>query len=256
MAYYVFEHRQLDGGQVVPDLFKVITLMPSGGKYSLSVAWSLTYEVFFYAYVFLSMLVFPPGIRRVSAILLLAVLPLSAIIQGFSPGYSSQTLSILSILYSPYLIWFVMGSMGALLAVRLSRLLVEGPPGHLQRIISACSRYSGILWILVITFAIGFFDTVTLGARMLIVISSWFMIMGLAVNERFSLASKFMTFKALLVVGSFSYSLYLIHYPVVLLISKLGFSCQIGELGFATVSVVVSLALAFGYYRLVELRSV
>jgi peptidoglycan/LPS O-acetylase OafA/YrhL len=91
---------------------------------------------------------------------------------------------------------------------------------------------------------------------MLIVFSSWLMILGLAVDDRISSTSKFMSFKALLLVGSFSYSLYLVHYPVVLLISKLGFSCQMGEVGFTAMSVLVSLALAFAYYRLVELRSV
>ena len=215
---------------------KSFTLIPGGGDYSLSVAWTLTYEIFFYLLLGVALALRLHCWRwccLAAPSLLAVVLPLSGVSVGFG-----QATSLATLLASPYQLEFLLGCAVAVLAAQRWPQL-------------AALRNNGLLQWLLLMFALVlllFPLPATLAYRLglLLVLSALILLSSVRDFDRLP------GVRTMASVGVISYSLYLLHNPIQALVIRMAVRLAMPEAAAALLLVLLPLLLAVLYFRCVE----
>lgn len=214
---------------------KSLTLIPGGGDYSLSVAWTLSFELFFYLLLGLSLALRGPTWRW-GLILIPSVLALVRVAALRSLEFGQAT-TPLTLLANPYQWEFLLGCAVAVLA-----------GSHLPWL-ATCRRRGvflvGLLLLAGLLLLWPFAVTFTYRLALLLVLSVLILLSSVIDIE-------FPGLRALAWVGGISYSLYLIHNPLQSLVIRLALRLGQTEAVAALLLVLVPLLAAVFYYRTFE----
>lgn len=215
------------GGPGIPDLARALTLLPFGQiKYPLAVEWSLVYEIFFYVVICVAALF---GWKRTRDLLCIVWLAAIAIDFFLPPPRASVFLPTPGqIFFSAFNVPFIVGMIVHRVHLRVpdsvrTLALLAAPALVLGSDLTARSEARFLLQ------GLGF------GALVL-----WAV---LADRHR-----RVAPGNALVVLGDWSYGLYLVHVPVITALLALGVGANVpGEIVFiAIVAIAVALGSAFG----------
>ncbi|MCS5704708.1 acyltransferase [Synechococcus sp. FGCU-3] len=216
---------------------KSLTLIPGGGDYSLSVAWTLTFEVFFYLLLGVALALRSPHWRLcciAAPSLLAVVLPLMS---GVSVGFVQAT-SLATLLASPYQLEFLLGCAVAVLAAqRWPQLAVLRSYASLQL---------ALLLIALVLLLLPLPATLAYRLGLLLVLSA--LILLSSVRDFDQLPGV----RTMASVGVISYSLYLLHNPIQSLAIRLAVRLALPEVSAALLLVLLPLLAALFYFRTVE----
>jgi peptidoglycan/LPS O-acetylase OafA/YrhL len=216
---------------------KSLTLIPGGGgAYSLPVAWTLSYELFFYLLLGLS-LAFKNSVWRLG---LIAAPSLSALLMysvgaGIAFGKATDPLMLLA---SPYQFEFLLGCGVALLAAQRWHLATT-LRSH-RFVVSALLGAGALLLLFPFPFSLVYRFLLLLVLAALILLSTVRDFEGLPGLSVFAW------------VGGISYSLYLIHNPLQSLAIRLAVHFALPELAASVLLVLVPLLAAIVYFQIVE----
>lgn len=215
---------------------KSLTLIPGGGDYSLSAAWTLTFEVFFYLLLSLALALPRPSWRwsLIAAPSLLALLFTAA---GGSVGFGRAS-GLITLLASPYQWEFLLGcGVAVLVSQRLPWLTSLRSNAALQ---------GGLLLLASVLLLVPFHATLLYRLALLLVLAA--LIIFSAVRDFQRLPG----LKAFAWLGGISYSLYLVHNPIQSLVIRIAVRLQMPEFVAAFLLVVVPLFASIIYFRSVE----
>lgn len=235
VAYALFPGLSAAADPIEVNWLKSLTLIPGGGDYSLSVAWTLSFEIFFYLLLGLS-LVLRQSLWRWVLILFPSLLALLRVAATRSVDFGEAT-SPVTLLASPYQWEFLLGCGVAVLAGRrqpwLLSLRRQGP------LLTGLLLIAGVLlfWPFAATPLYRFWLLLVLA--LLVLLSS--------VRDL-----QFPGLRVLAWVGGISFSLYLIHNPLQSLTIRLALRLGQPEALAAVLLVLIPLLVAAGYFRTLE----
>ena len=214
---------------------KSLTLIPGGGDYSLSVAWTLSFELFFYLLLGVALAVRHPRWRWA----LIAAPSLLALVYGLVTGTAAfaKATSPLTLLASPYQWEFLLGcGVAVLTGFRLPWLV-------------ALRRQRPVIAALVLLAAVLLFwpFPATLLFRLALLLVLAMLILLSSVRDL-----QFPGLRSFAWVGAISYSLYLIHTPLQSLVVRVALRLNQSEAMAAALLVLIPLLAAVVYYRTLE----
>ena len=219
--------------------FKSITLLPVTGDYSLGVAWTLTYEIFFYIIVWLTLL---PSLNKIRWLIisLPSAAGLAAILCGRTLEFNRAS-SFVELMLSPYQWEFLIGCIWAWIG-----------QAFIADLSALRERKIIILTICIITMTLILFPfNITLAYRILLLLFLG-MLFALSSVRDFDFVRK--TLNLIVVTGSFSYSLYLIHAPIQSIIVRLSLFLNIPLvfviLALTAIPIIISIAYFNSFERL------
>jgi exopolysaccharide production protein ExoZ len=214
---------------------KSLTLIPGGGDYSLSVAWTLSFELFFYVLLVLSLAFRRPALRW-GLILIPSVLALIWV-SAMRRVEFGQANTPLTLLANPYQWEFLLGCGVAVLA-----------GSHLPWTASLRRRGFLLVGLLLLAGLLLFWPfAVTFTYRLaLLLVLSVLILLSTLIDVQFPGLS------ALAWVGGISYSLYLVHNPMQSLVIRLALPFGQQEAVAALLLVLVPLLVAVFYFRSFE----
>jgi peptidoglycan/LPS O-acetylase OafA/YrhL len=231
----------------VVNWMKSLTLFPFAGDYSLSVAWTLTYELFFYSLVALSIsFASIPGRLAAVAAPSLTALVYALVANSFG---KADTNSFWGLLVSAYNLEFFMGCILAYVSFRLFSMPSSGPESG-----SGClfqQRMPQIIYLAAVSFMLMPL-TPNFLYRLFLLTLVGFTILPPFTNS----ISKLGFSKLLATLGLFSYSLYLVHNPVQSLLVRASIRLGLPPLASALILVFLPVIFAMSYYSLLESKSI
>lgn len=214
---------------------KSITLIPGGGDYSLSVAWTLSFELFFYLLLGLSLALRRP-LWRWGLILVPSLLALLRVAAARSVDFGQAT-SLLTLLDSPFQWEFLLGCGVAVLA------------GRHQPWLASIRRHAFLMTPLLLLAGLLLLwpFPATLAYRLALLLMLALLILLSIVRD-----IQFPGLRPLAWVGGISYSLYLIHTPLQSLVIRLAMILRQPEEVAALLLVLLPLLAAMAYFRTFE----
>jgi hypothetical protein len=235
-SYALFPGLSASVDPIKVNWLKTLTLIPGGGDYSLPVARTLSFELFFYLLLGLSLILPRPRWRwgLIAAPSLAALLFTAA---GASVDFGQAT-NFITLLASPYQWEFLLGSCVAVLA------------GHRSRRIAVLRRQvllqAGLLALAAVLLLVPLPLTVAYRAVLLL---------ALAALILFSAERDYQRppgLRAIAWLGTVSYSLYLLHNPVQSLVIRLAVRLGLPEFSAALLLAIVPILTAWAYFATVE----
>ena len=234
-AYAVLPNLSAASDPIQVNWLKSLTLIPGGGDYSLPVAWTLSFELFFYVLLGVS-LAFRRPAWRWGLILIPSVLALVRVTSLRSVEFGQAT-TTLTLLANPYQWEFLLGCVVAVLAgSRLPWLASFRRRGFFLVILLLLAGLL-LLWPFAVTF--------TYRLALLLVLSVLILLSSV-------IDVQFPGLRALAWVGGISYSLYLIHNPLQSLVIRLALRLGQPEAMAALLLVLLPLLAAVFYFRIFE----
>ena len=240
LVYLMFPGLTNSPNGISVNWIKSLTLIPATGDYSLSIAWTLSYEVFFYIIVCLTLF-----LRLNAARWLIVLFPsmagLVAILCGRPIEFNKAT-DFAELFLSPYQWEFLIGCIsawaGQALISQFSALRNE------KRILST-------IFILAVAIVIFPFD---LNLRYRIILMVFLgTLLALSSVRDFSFARK--RLRLITVAGTFSYSLYLVHVPVQSVIVRLSLLLKLPVELLLVILIAVPVICSIEYFYLIERHS-
>ena len=244
IAYSLFpELSRADASRSV-SWVKSLTLLPSPGDYSLSVAWTLTYEIFFYCVVAVSLFFSRKSERLVAVSIPSCIAIVYAAVTGrFVFGGTSSPWTVLSSA------WNLEFFAGCALAFAVSKLSGGDSSNEtiIQPVSQGLSRF--VFLAAVAIMCIPASTTFVYRAGLLALVALTISPLASASISRFAIC------RALAALGLFSYSLYLVHNPLQSLLVRISVTLGLSSVASALILIVLPIAFAALYYSVIESKS-
>ena len=244
LAYSVLPSISKAGEPRVVNWIKSLTLFPIAGDYSLSVAWTLSYEMFFYCIVACS-IAFAGSIKKliVAAIPSLTVIAYFLLSGRYGVGGTSNPWELLS---SPYNLEFFAGCVLAFAVFQASQ---NAESKHLSGFPLGTWFPKALYFAAIILMLMPFQNGVVYRFLLLSLVALTISPLASASISRLRICN------ILAALGLFSYSLYLVHNPLQSLLVRMSVWLGLPSLFSAVALVFIPVACAFVYYISVESKS-